>query len=207
MLLSRPYSYFCVFVLLLNFTILIWELISVAEGSFPNHPMFIILEVLVNLTLLIEIILRFLPLKLRYFRYWGHIFDCAVFILSIVAMVFFFKADSILKDVEEVFTILLVSCRYVIALMRVISFIKNQSSTITIREEERIEIHPPEAEEPIQDLEENSAESNPNASSTSLVTRASYKVLSQRTLPSSPNDNDVDTWRYSTNDSGNLFSN
>jgi len=129
---SKFYTAFCIFIIVINLALLIWELIAIStSGGFPSSPGFVFLEVVVNLSLLIEIILRVLAMGKKYWNYWGNYFDCFVLLLSLVAMSLYFAGDSVFKEIEEGFALALLICRYIIAILRVGVIVKNQSNTLS----------------------------------------------------------------------------
>jgi len=129
----------CVAIIIVNIALLLWELISIVEGGFPTNPGFIVLEVLVNFALLSEVLLRLVAMHRRFCQYWGNVFDVFVLILSLLAMVLYFTGESLFKDIEEGFSLILLSCRYVIALLRVAILVKNQGSYLTTSASQRID--------------------------------------------------------------------
>lgn len=102
----------------------------------PENWLFLLLEVYVNLALLIEVLLRFssqqkvflLALTLTdeqdYFRFKGNWFDLFVLLCSIVAMGLLLSGNSAFDKAEESVTIFLLSVRYVIVVLRVLSLLK-----------------------------------------------------------------------------------
>jgi len=117
--------------LLLNFALLIWEVIAFNYGK-PNMFLFFFLEVLINLSVAFEILMRAVVQQKLYFTHCENIFDVFVLLGSLVFMVLFilFSSDVYYEEVAEGIDIVLLAIRYLMSFLRSIIIIKNQNKGI-----------------------------------------------------------------------------
>ncbi|KYQ96670.1 hypothetical protein DLAC_03956 [Tieghemostelium lacteum] len=139
-LFSNRYYYSYLVMISLNFILIIWLIVNLIKRntSIPNHWLFITLDVLVNVTLAVEIILQMISLKKKYFYELSNIFDLFVLILSIAGLLMYFHSSSsgAHYDLEGIVIIFLTSIRYIVQCLRLLSLIKRQkmkSSTFNSR--------------------------------------------------------------------------
>eukprot|EP01125_Pyxidicula_operculata_P006288 TRINITY_DN2181_c0_g1_i1.p1 TRINITY_DN2181_c0_g1~~TRINITY_DN2181_c0_g1_i1.p1 ORF type:complete len:213 (+),score=36.44 TRINITY_DN2181_c0_g1_i1:7-645(+) len=140
LLYSTPYTVFCVILIILNIALLIWEVVEITKKEMPDSPIFLVLEITVNLALLGEVLLRVASQQKAYCKYWGNIFDCVVLVASFVAIILFLKGDSIFEEIGEGFSLFLLFCRYCIAFLRVVILVKNQRNYIRTQIKERVDL-------------------------------------------------------------------
>jgi len=141
LLFSRGYTAFVVLQVLLNLALFIWEVATVAGFSLPNHVVFFILEVWVNVSLILEVVLRLVAAGSlrRFFRDKGHWFDVIVLIFSLTALVLLLSAKGWLETLASEATLVLLAVRYVVVLLRVALLLKAQGRTLATTFTERIE--------------------------------------------------------------------
>jgi len=133
-LFSSAYVLFSIGVVIIMVALFIWELIIIINKNTPHHPVFVILEVSVNVGLLLDISLRISAQQRDYLKHWGNIFDCFVAALSILVMILFFTLSSDNRAVEigEVeIDIVLLAFRNIITCLRTIVVIKNSKSSFS----------------------------------------------------------------------------
>jgi len=127
-LFSRQYTVFCIVMVLLNMALLIWEVTVLAKGEgIVNSWVFKLLEIFVNVSLAAEIALRAISQQKEYCTYWGNILDCVVLVASVTALILILTGPSVFNNVEEGIAFILVSFRYLIAFLRVVTLVKNQT--------------------------------------------------------------------------------
>jgi len=126
-LFSKAYTALLVLLIVINLALLAWELIIVIPGkNYPDHWLFLFGEILVNVALLADILLRVTAQQKKYFSSWSNAFDCFVLLFSVGSMVIYFHGTKIVQEFEDVTVAILLALRYLVVLFRVISIIKNQ---------------------------------------------------------------------------------
>ncbi|KAF2073978.1 hypothetical protein CYY_004723 [Polysphondylium violaceum] len=130
-LFSNKYYYSYIFMILINLTLILWLIINLIKKNtaIPSHWLFITLDILVNITLAVEILLQVISQKKKYFQQWSNLFDLLVLVLSIAGLFMYFLASNSTKtfDFEGIFIILLTAIRYGVQFLRLLALIKRQS--------------------------------------------------------------------------------
>jgi hypothetical protein len=157
-LFSRAYTVFIGVHVVINLALFIWEMATVAGFKLPSHGLFVFLEVWVNFALVFEIILRVLVQRKEYLKDKRNWFDVAISFASIVTLTFLFFGNSVLDDMAEELTLVLLAFRYIIVLLRVAILIKNQGANLATEVAERVEIDSVEFRHSTVDLSQSSEE-------------------------------------------------
>eukprot|EP01120_Amphizonella_sp_Union-15-10_P010489 TRINITY_DN4203_c0_g1_i1.p1 TRINITY_DN4203_c0_g1~~TRINITY_DN4203_c0_g1_i1.p1 ORF type:complete len:210 (-),score=20.02 TRINITY_DN4203_c0_g1_i1:221-850(-) len=127
-LFSNPYTFLLFLMIFLNLALLIWELLILIKnqgGSYPKNYIFMTIEILVNVTLLIDIIIRIAAQQKKYCKSPANIFDIIVLFFSVGSLVIYLEGTKIVSKIEDVAAAVLLSLRYVIVLTRVILILRN----------------------------------------------------------------------------------
>ncbi|KAN0041575.1 hypothetical protein ACTFIV_004119 [Dictyostelium citrinum] len=128
-LFSNKYYYSYIVMILLNLILIIWLITNLIRKntSVPSHWIFIVLDILVNVTLSIEIILQIISQKKKYFQTWANRFDLFVLVISICGLfLYFHSSNSDNYDYEGVVIIFLTAIRYFFQFLRLIALINRQ---------------------------------------------------------------------------------
>ncbi|EAL64910.1 hypothetical protein DDB_G0284893 [Dictyostelium discoideum AX4] len=128
-LFSNKYYYSYIVMILLNLILIIWLITNLIKKntSVPSHWIFIVLDILVNVTLSVEIILQIISQKKKYFQTWANRFDLFVLVISICGLFLYFHSSSSDNyDYEGVVIIFLTAIRYFFQFLRLIALINRQ---------------------------------------------------------------------------------
>ncbi|EGG19701.1 WSC domain-containing protein [Cavenderia fasciculata] len=138
-LFSNKYYYAYIFMIFINLVLIIWLIVNLVQKStsVPTHWLFVLLDILVNVSLFIEISLQIISQKRRYFNSWSNIFDCVVLVFSIAGLfMYLFTKKDHQFDFEGIIIIFFTALRYVVQFLRLLAMIKRQklkSSTFNSR--------------------------------------------------------------------------
>eukprot|EP01095_Lingulamoeba_sp_RSL-Kostka_P003419 TRINITY_DN143_c0_g5_i1.p1 TRINITY_DN143_c0_g5~~TRINITY_DN143_c0_g5_i1.p1 ORF type:complete len:210 (-),score=23.59 TRINITY_DN143_c0_g5_i1:112-741(-) len=117
-LFSKKYYYFCAAMIILNISLCLWVLWN--YGEFPNSILFFLLEVIINLMLAIEVILKIILVGKHYFSSCWNKVDLVILFICFLSLVFYHR-----KLLDTV-AIIALPIRYIIQISRIIVLIKNQ---------------------------------------------------------------------------------
>ncbi|KAF0689662.1 Aste57867_18899 [Aphanomyces stellatus] len=92
----------------------------------PTSNVFISLEILLCSMLVVEVIIRMLALKRKFWTRWSNLFDVAATVLSIVSVALYFQQEGVVEELEEVAADFMMMFRNANQYMRLAVFLKNR---------------------------------------------------------------------------------
>ncbi|OQS06051.1 hypothetical protein THRCLA_01885 [Thraustotheca clavata] len=92
----------------------------------PNSSLFISLEIMLCCMLVIEVLIRMLALKRKYWLKWSNLFDVMATVLSVVSITLYFKQESVVEELEEVAADFVMLLRNAVQYARLAVFLKNR---------------------------------------------------------------------------------
>jgi len=96
----------------------------VLTESQSNSNLFLTVETFIASVLILDVTIRFMALGvIKYFKSWFNIFDLFVSVSCILALSFFFVANSKGEEVDDIITFTLIGIRYSIPLFRLTGWI------------------------------------------------------------------------------------
>jgi len=120
---STAYQVLYVLMILVNVILLSWMVFH--WNKYPSHSWFFGMEIAVNVTLIVEVMIRMAALRGQFWKQWSNIFDVFVMGLSIFAIAADLFKDMPL-DLEDIAAAFILVLRYVVQFLRLFLFIKNQ---------------------------------------------------------------------------------
>ncbi|GAM17579.1 hypothetical protein SAMD00019534_007540 [Acytostelium subglobosum LB1] len=130
-LFSSKYYYAYIAMIAINLILIIWLIINLIrkQTSVPNHWLFIVLDIIVNLALLLEVSLQIISQKSRYFKEWSNRFDLFVLVLSIAGLFMYLLSHaSVAFEYEGIVIIFFTALRYGVQFLRLLAMIKRQKA-------------------------------------------------------------------------------
>jgi len=128
---SKLYGLFYIGMIVLNVALIFWLIGSaIAEKKFvpPQSNAFLALEIIVNIVLIVEILIRACSQGKKYFGSKANLFDFGIMLLCILALGIY--PITALASVEyRSFTVILMGVRYAAQLLRLVLMINNQRVT------------------------------------------------------------------------------
>ncbi|KAF0735068.1 hypothetical protein Ae201684P_002462 [Aphanomyces euteiches] len=97
----------------------------------PTSKLFISLEILLCSMLVVEVLIRMLALKRKFWTRWSNLFDVAATILSIVSVALYFQQEGVVEELEEVAADFIMMFRNANQYMRLAVFLKNRKLLVT----------------------------------------------------------------------------
>ncbi|KAF0736154.1 hypothetical protein AaE_009014, partial [Aphanomyces astaci] len=92
----------------------------------PTSEVFISLEILLCCMLVVEVVIRMLALKRKFWKRWTNLFDVAASVLSIVSVALYFHQEGVMEELEEVAADFMMMFRNANQYMRLAVFLKNR---------------------------------------------------------------------------------
>lgn len=138
---SRMYTAFYFFMILMNLVLIVWVLLTLPTGGdYPDHWAFITLEVLINVLLGTEIVLKLAAQRSHYFRSKSNLFDVFVLVLCVMALLIYaFEGASISEEIDDAVSFILLLVRYILQFLRLLLMIKNQRQNFQRKRDEGID--------------------------------------------------------------------
>ncbi|CAK4099238.1 unnamed protein product [Aphanomyces euteiches] len=81
--------------------------------------------------LVVEVLIRMLALKRKFWTRWSNLFDVAATILSIVSVALYFQQEGVVEELEEVAADFIMMFRNANQYMRLAVFLKNRKLLVT----------------------------------------------------------------------------
>ncbi|KAG9403445.1 hypothetical protein AC1031_006085 [Aphanomyces cochlioides] len=97
----------------------------------PTSKLFISLEILICSMLVVEVLIRMLALKRKFWTRWSNLFDVAATILSIVSVALYFQQEGVVEELEEVAADFMMMFRNANQYMRLAVFLKNRKLLVS----------------------------------------------------------------------------
>jgi len=127
-------------IIFLNLAFLVWQIYELIDkGRIVFHPVFLAMDVFVNICLLSEIILRIIAMKLYFFKRFSNIFDIFIFGIGIFAIVVYIRSHYQEKDnndVEEIDSLIIIVVnlvRYGTCFGRIASILRSIKKNVSNR--------------------------------------------------------------------------
>ncbi|OQR94867.1 hypothetical protein ACHHYP_00893 [Achlya hypogyna] len=92
----------------------------------PSSDVFISLEIGLCSMLVLEVLIRMLALKRKYWLKWSNLFDIVATVLSVVSIALYFKQESVVEELEEVAADFVMVLRNTMQYARLAVFLKNR---------------------------------------------------------------------------------
>lgn len=126
-LLSRAYFVFYLFMIILNIVLVVWIIgnTAVLNTSAEGQQLFITIELVVNFSLLFEVILRFFAQRKNYFQSNSNRLDVFIVTLSWFGLIIHFVTPLLIFE-EDLISSFLIIFRYAIQFARLFLMIKNE---------------------------------------------------------------------------------
>ncbi|RMX65591.1 hypothetical protein DD238_001778 [Peronospora effusa] len=97
----------------------------------PSSMVFISLEIIVSTLLVLEVLLRMMAFKRRFWHKWCNIFDVVALVMSLVSVAMYFNEEGVLGELEEVAADSVLALRNAVQYARLAIFLKNRSDRPT----------------------------------------------------------------------------
>ncbi|ETW06918.1 hypothetical protein, variant [Aphanomyces invadans] len=92
----------------------------------PTSDVFISLEILLCCMLVVEVVIRMLALKRKFWTRWTNLFDVTATVLSIVSIALYFQQQGVVEELEEIAADFMMMLRNANQYMRLAVFLKNR---------------------------------------------------------------------------------
>ncbi|EQC32220.1 hypothetical protein SDRG_09972 [Saprolegnia diclina VS20] len=113
----------------------------------PASSLFISLEITLCCMLTLEVLIRMLALKRKYWLKWTNLFDVVATVLSLVSIALYFRQESVVEELEEVAADFVVLLRNTVQYARLAVFLKNRKEILPKHEPSGIDFDDLDEEE------------------------------------------------------------
>ncbi|CAH0491242.1 unnamed protein product [Peronospora farinosa] len=104
---------------------------GINDWKIPSSMVFISLEIIVSTLLVLEVLLRMMAFKRRFWHKWCNIFDVVALVMSLVSVAMYFNEEGVLGELEEVAADSVLALRNAVQYARLAIFLKNRSDRPT----------------------------------------------------------------------------
>ncbi|DBA02940.1 TPA: hypothetical protein N0F65_005967 [Lagenidium giganteum] len=96
----------------------------------PSSVTFIALEIVVSGLLVLEVLLRIVAFKKRFWSRWSNVFDIVALVMSLMSVALYFNEEGVLGELEEVASDGILALRNSIQYFRLAVFLKNRNEKV-----------------------------------------------------------------------------
>ncbi|KAL7691247.1 putative voltage-dependent channel domain superfamily [Plasmopara halstedii] len=123
--------YRLVYSFMIAFSVVCVAWTSINHWKIPSSMMFISLEITVSTLLVLEVLLRMMAFKKRFWQKWCNIFDIVALVMSLVSVAMYFNEEGVLGELEAVAADSVLALRNAVQYVRLALFLKNRSDRPT----------------------------------------------------------------------------
>ncbi|CAI5704652.1 unnamed protein product [Peronospora effusa] len=126
---SSLYRIVYFFMIASSLVCVVWT--GINDWKIPSSMVFISLEIIVSTLLVLEVLLRMMAFKRRFWHKWCNIFDVVALVMSLVSVAMYFNEEGVLGELEEVAADSVLALRNAVQYARLAIFLKNRSDRPT----------------------------------------------------------------------------
>eukprot|EP00744_Colponema_vietnamica_P010418 GILI01014719.1.p1 GENE.GILI01014719.1~~GILI01014719.1.p1 ORF type:complete len:183 (+),score=22.22 GILI01014719.1:96-644(+) len=124
----QMYLMFCVGMAIINAFLVIWMLIN--RDRYPDEGWFIFLEILVTVCITVEVSIRMMAARQNFWKSAMNWFDFIVMLMSITALFLYLLDPGRTAQIDDLFSLMVLSLRYCVVTFRVIALLRNAHSNV-----------------------------------------------------------------------------
>eukprot|EP00033_Pygsuia_biforma_P002108 GCRY01002339.1.p1 GENE.GCRY01002339.1~~GCRY01002339.1.p1 ORF type:complete len:222 (+),score=14.11 GCRY01002339.1:234-899(+) len=128
LLLSKSFAYFYIFIIVINIAVIIW---TVSE-KYPTHPLYIIMDVFITLSLTFEVFVRYVATREDFWKTKSNIVDVATCILCLLSLLLYIAGPSSFEENSDIISLMILILRNFIQSLRLFFLYKHEAAKFSV---------------------------------------------------------------------------